>query len=375
MLDKKFFESRRRFIAQFDGLVPKNGAQTHIKKLSEQYSECLTSLEAAQADVVKLFSLGEVNREKMERHEKYPLAINAYHTGIATVLGSALLSLGFLGTGYLLGGSNMEAWSSSLMLIGAGVGALPGVPVAIVNYLSNRKHFNRQEVEKKKFNFIEKRIMKRVKNKEYANALFAMQIDTNMSQILGGKFSLKEKKTVTKTNRKGIVTTKEVEVYKEEYQHLSFWTKRKLNKVINAFNEQYAALNSIQVELESRVDEIKKQNKKTRAEAAAQAKKVTTQVAPATPEEKPTQKSKPKQTPKAAPQQVVDEKPTITDVAPPQVSTVPNEDVVDDALEGQISIFDTISFEEAKPQRPKKKTTTKSKTTSTSTSTGTGGKR
>jgi hypothetical protein len=48
---------------------------------------------------------------------------------------------------------------------------------------------------------------------------------------------------------------------------------------------------------------------------------------------------------------------------------------VDDALEGQISIFDTISFEEAKPQRPKKKTTTKSKTTSTSTSTGTGGKR
>ena len=77
MLDKKFFESRRRFIAQFDGLVPKNGAQTHIKKLSEQYSECLTSLEAAQADVVKLFSLGEVNREKMERHEKYPLAINS----------------------------------------------------------------------------------------------------------------------------------------------------------------------------------------------------------------------------------------------------------------------------------------------------------
>ena len=267
MLDKKFIDSRKKFIAQFDGLEPKNGEQIHIKRLAEQYSENLTSLENAQAKVVSMFSLGEVNEKKMKKHEKYPAEINAYHTAFATILGGSILTTLYLGTGYLLGGANMEAWSSTLMIIGGAVGAIPAIPVGITSYIMNRKNFDRNTLDKKKLHFFEKRIMKRVKKKERAFSLLAAQVQTNLPEILSGEYSITTTRTVSKTKKDGRVVTREVEEYKDEYKHLPFFTRRKLNKVIKQVNSEYSTLTAIEKELQARVEEIKKQKHAAQEEA------------------------------------------------------------------------------------------------------------
>lgn len=267
MLDKKFIESRKAFISQFDGLVPKNGEQIHVKRLAEQYSDNLADLENAQAKVISMFKLGEVNEEKMRRHEKYPAEINAYHTAFATVLGGSILTTLYLGTGYLLGGANMAAWSSTLMVIGGAVGAVPAIPIAITSYVMNRKNFDRNTLDKKKLHFFEKMIMKRVKKKERAFALLATQVQTNLPEILSGEYAITETKTVKRTKRDGTVVTREKEVFKDEYKNLPFFTRMRLRRVIKKVNEEYSTLLAAEKELKARVEEIKRQKHAAEEEA------------------------------------------------------------------------------------------------------------
>ena len=275
MLDKKFIDSRKAFIAQFDGLEPKNGEQIHVKRLAEQYKDNLATLEGAQSKVISMFSLGEVNEKKMKKHEKYPAEINAYHTAFATILGGSILTTLYLGTGYLLGGANMEAWSSTLMIIGGTAGAIPAIPVGITSYIMNRKNFDRNTLDKKKLHFFEKMIMKRVKKKERAFSLLAAQVQTNLPEILSGDYSITETRTVTKTKKDGKVVTREVEEYKDEYKNLPFFTRRKLKKVIKQVNSEYATLTDIEKELKLRVEEIKRQKQAALEEAKKRAEQRT----------------------------------------------------------------------------------------------------
>ena len=263
MLDGKFIEREKAFIAQFDGLVPKDGAQVHVKRLAEQYNENLDHLEASREQVIKLFSLSDFNEKKMKRNEKYPTAIATYHTIYATVLGTAVLTTLFLGTSYMLGGANIAAWSTPLKFIAGGVGLVPAVPLAIGSYALHRKSFDRSTVEKRKTNFIEKRIMKRVKEKEYAFSLLASQVESNMPLILSGEYSISEKQTV-KRKRFGFFgkpVDKEITVFKDGYSALPRRTRKKLDKVITEVNKEYKDLIDSKIELQKRVEAIKMQKK------------------------------------------------------------------------------------------------------------------
>jgi hypothetical protein len=275
MLDKKFIDSRKAFIAQFDGLEPKNGEQIHVKRLAEQYKDNLATLEGAQSKVISMFSLGEVNEKKMKKHEKYPAEIHAYHTAFATVLGGSIITTLYLGTGYLLGGANMEAWSSTLMIIGGTVGAIPAIPACITSYVMNKKNFDRDTLQGKKLHFFEKMIMKRVVKKERAFSLLAAQIQTNLPEILSGEYSITQTRTVTKTKKDGKVVTREIEEFKDEYKNLPFFTKRKLKKVIKKVNSEYSTLTDIEKELKLRVEEIKRQKQAALEEAKKRAEQRT----------------------------------------------------------------------------------------------------
>lgn len=258
MLDEKFIKREKEFIAQFDGLVPKDGSQVHVKRLAEQYNENLEHLEASREQVIKLFSLSDFNEKKMKRNEKYPAAIAAYHTAYATVLGTAVLSTLFLGTSFMLGGANMAAWSTPLKFIAGGVGLVPAVPLAVGSFALHKKHFDRSTVDKKKLNFIEKRIMKRVKEKEYAFALLASQVESNMPLILSGEYNISEKKTVQRKRFFffGKPVDREVTVFKDGYSALPRRTRKKLDRVITGVNKEYKDLLTSKVELQKRVEQI-----------------------------------------------------------------------------------------------------------------------
>ena len=272
MLDEKYFEREKEFVSQFDELVPKNGAQLHIKNLAEQYRENLISLEEAREKVVRLFSLGEINQTKMERRKQYPTAINAYHTTFSTVLGTAAVAGLFLGGSVLLGGTNMAAWSSSLKLIALLGGAAPGLAIAVGSYIQNRKHFDRNESEKRKINFIERMVLKRVKKRERAYDLLAAQIETAIPSILSDEFSITEKKVVERRRFGffGPKVRKEVTVFKEGYRDLPWGIKRKLKKVLKDVGDKHASSLSIRRELQARVEEIKKQNEERRRQEELQ---------------------------------------------------------------------------------------------------------
>ena len=263
MLDEKFIKKEKEFIAQFDGLVPKDGSQVHVKRLAEQYNENLDHLEASREQVIKLFSLSDFNEKKMKRNEKYPAAIAAYHTAYATVLGTAVLSTLFLGSSFMLGGANMAAWSTPLKFIAGGVGLVPAVPLAIGSFALHKKHFDRSTVDKKKLNFIEKRIMKRVKEKEYAFALLASQVESNMPLILSGEYTISEKKTVQRKRFFffGKPVDREVTVFKDGYSALPRRTRKKLDKVITGVNKEYKDLLASKVELQKRVEQIIQQKR------------------------------------------------------------------------------------------------------------------
>ena len=262
MLDEKFIKKEKEFIAQFDGLVPKDGSQVYVKKLAEQYNENLDHLEASREQVVKLFSLSDFNEKKMKRNEKYPPQIAAYHTAYATVLGTAVLSTLFLGTAFMLGGANMAAWSTPLKFIAGGVGLAPAVPLAIGSFALHKKHFDRNTVDKKKLNFMEKRIMKRVKEREYAFALLASQVESNMPLILSGEYSISDKKTVQRKRFFffGKPVDRQITVFKDGYSALPRRTRKKLDKVIREVNKEYKDLLASKVELQKRVEQIVQQN-------------------------------------------------------------------------------------------------------------------
>ena len=272
MLDEKYFEREKEFVSQFDELVPKNGAQLHIKNLAEQYRENLISLEEAREKVVRLFSLGEINQTKMEKRKQYPTAINAYHTTFSTVLGTAAISGLFLGSSVLLGGTNMAAWSSSLKLIALIASSVPGLAIAVGSYIQNRKHFDRNDAEKRKINFIERMILRRVKKRERAYDLLATQIETALPSILSDEFSITEKRVVErrKFGLFGPKVRKEVTVFKEGYKALPWGVKRRLKKVLKDVGDKHKSSLTIRKELQARVEEIKKQNEERRRQEELQ---------------------------------------------------------------------------------------------------------
>ena len=88
-----FIDTRKKFIAQFDSLKPTNGSEAVIKSLAEQYKSSLEDLDEQKNKLIDLFKLGnEVDIEKLQKKEKYPFEIGAYHLGLASFFGLSAFS-------------------------------------------------------------------------------------------------------------------------------------------------------------------------------------------------------------------------------------------------------------------------------------------
>lgn len=296
-----YIKSCKKFIAKFDNFVPAegDGRQQKFKGLIDRYKVALSRLEKAKDEVVDACSLGSIDAKKASKNKIYPPEINAHHIRIASVIGiGVLLSMaGYVGLS--LGGPNLEAWSSTLPWITAGVGAGFGLSVGAPIYVVNRKKFDREKVENRTHRFRltqaldrEQKILRDVDNRETAlNRLVGLDMD----ELLSGHFSmmiksveerperkLKFKKSIFFLRYEKTGNTKQVDVrkFRDEYENLPRKVKNELDRVLTKYNDEFARLSEIQDLLIKNGQEIQKysRKKKTTPKKTSTVKQTTEQI-------------------------------------------------------------------------------------------------
>lgn len=237
----KFIDKRREFIKQFDDLVPTTGSQHVIKSLAEQYKISLDNLSSYREELINLFSLGKVDPEKLAKKSKYPTGISVFHHVMGGILGATILTGLSLAFSYIYGGTNTEAWSTSLQWISVGIGALPGIGAAVGTIATNKKRFDADKVQKQSdFLNLEKLILTRSREITAARNILAFDIEQNMDKILEGKFSFKEE-VVSYKNGKRISKIK----FKPEYDKLQPHVKHKLSNLTKKISRNSDLLSEI----------------------------------------------------------------------------------------------------------------------------------
>lgn len=230
---KQYIEQKTAEIESMKGFLP-TGVSLSIQNTIDNYKEILKDLEDSEKKVIDMFSLGDLSKS-MERHRAYPIAISAYHTN------KMLITLGVIGAGvaavglYAIGGTNPVTWSPALQGVAIATGLSLGGFVAVPIRIGNWRGFDRDKVEKRKFNFIEKRIMKKVKAKERALSQISLEIGKNMLPILKGEYTIHEIKQV---NRKRFILFGKEETHtvidlKEKYMFIPKRKRKKLLKIIS----------------------------------------------------------------------------------------------------------------------------------------------
>lgn len=201
--------------------------------------------DALRDDQEKLRSLFAKEFQKLQNVGAYPKGINRLHTAIAVLVGFSLTALGGMGLTYWLGGSNLAAWSTSILLIdfviGAGLGA--GVSTPLKQGMKN--HY--KEVGAK--GLVENWIASIIKNRQRSIAKLDAEIDVYMDDLIKGNYRIKEvkQKQGTRYNpftKKSSTYTKNVKEFKKNFKVLPRGTRRKLNKVINTLNNDYIDISS-----------------------------------------------------------------------------------------------------------------------------------
>lgn len=240
---RDFIDQKEEFIKKFDGLrkgkaIANTGAKQATQDLIEQYHKILDNLKKDKENVIELFSLGELNKS-MARHKAYPTAISNHHTRKALAwclgIGGAVATAGI----FYIGGTNPVAWTPTLIWTSAGIATALGASVAIPTRIRNWKKFDRNKVEDKKLNWIEKRIMKKVIEKEYAFSNVSMEIGENILDVLKGNYSIYETNKITR--KRFFIFGKERDYYvtdlKDAYKMMPRRKRKKLIKTISEFKE------------------------------------------------------------------------------------------------------------------------------------------
>ncbi len=320
---KTFISDRKKFISQFDGFKPRenNGEERHLQNLVDEYREILDDLEIKKSQVEEVLSLGAVDYSIAEKRKFYPNSMKTYHGIRAAVITGIITSAATYGLLALLGQGNPLLWSSTLRTVCIGM-SLPVAmgAAAIPTVLSVKKFFNAQKNKRKpKVRFIEKRILDREQKRQAAFSTLALKAQTSLDAILTGDVSL-QKEVKVKGKMFGFfgpIVTKSKFVYNDEFkelEHLPFFTKRKLNKIINSYTEQVTTLreqhNLLRLHTE-KISSMRKEKKEIKNVQVQQTppvvivKKSTQQSSPEvvskTPAVKVVSKNEPKHTQKEAP--------------------------------------------------------------------------
>lgn len=282
-----FIESKKEYIEKFDAFRRGNaeartGLQQATQDLIEEYHDILADLEDSKDIVTEMFSMGDLNK-KMARHRKYPPEISAHHNRKA--LAWFMVLGGIVGTAGLMtiGGPNPAAWAPALKYVSLGAGSFVGLSVAVPTRLANWRKFDRDKVKKKKLNFLEKRIMTRVQEKERALSRVSLLMNERMLDILQGKMKISRERRVTKKKflfwgEQRVLVTELL----DDFAYLPKKEKKALLKLISQFSELSSKTQKLEAKLnshkketpvveEERKEEQQKQTPKKKTKAQEQA--------------------------------------------------------------------------------------------------------
>lgn len=223
-------------LGKMDHLFPKNQRSKQIDTLLSAADESCKELEV---DIHRLKHEFENEANGNTKEESYPREIRRHHNTISGIIGGLLTAGGLFGISYLLGGSNISAWSNFLVLINTGIGAVVGAAVATPIKFANKARFDSKHPK----GFMEKRIMKKLNKRKMNATALDSEIGLYVDEIVQGKYNFKENITINKKrfNLKGQsrIVTREVTQFKQKFKTLSRPTQRRLGKVINSINNNY----------------------------------------------------------------------------------------------------------------------------------------
>jgi len=251
-----FLEKRKEYIKKYDSIRKGNvqattSAQYATQELIEEYHDIIEDLEGSKNKIINAFSLGGLSKKEIAHHD-YPTTIRNWHIAKSIIFYSIITGgISYIGLN-LLGGSNPEFWTGSLFGKVVGFGSIFGIGTGVMSFVASKKGFNRRTVDKGKVNFIEKRLMKRVRQKEKALLNMTTEFYDKMPNILNGNFEIYQ--TTNTTRRKFILFGKKVpttkKVLKDEYKGLPLIKRMKISKLLTKFKN----LGDKTAELEERLE-------------------------------------------------------------------------------------------------------------------------
>lgn len=230
------------FLTEVNKMLPSDKLVSEQKRLLDALNE---GHDVLCADQEKLKNLFTKEFESLQKIGDYPRVINNYHNAIAFFTGLLLTSLGGLGLTYWLGGSNLAAWSTTILLVDFAIGAGFGAGVSTPLKIGMKNHFK----ENGKKSFIEKIILARLRERQKGIAKLDAEIELYMNDLLKGQYSPTQTRQKQKTRynpltKKSSTYTKNVEEFKKSFKVLPRATRKKLNKAMKALNEDYADISS-----------------------------------------------------------------------------------------------------------------------------------
>lgn len=230
---------------KLEEIFTKNGMSNEQEKYLNATKRHYNALCENMDDLHKtLKKEAKINETKLP---EYPALINLLHSASSTLISGGITTAIALIVLFVLGGGNPEAWSSMLQWIGFGLGAGVAAPIGIAIKSSNKKHFNVDDPKSQ--GLIERAIVRRLNKKLDNIASIKVSTEGKSDKIIKGDYKLKETITVKKDkkNSKGqtYTVTKHINQLKEEYKDLPFFTKRKLNKIIESIDESYDGMNKM----------------------------------------------------------------------------------------------------------------------------------
>lgn len=235
-LNSDVLNNLEAFITKMEKLFPEGKRSKQIDTLLRAAKESYAELEG---DIHKLKQEFEKEANGNEKEDKYPSEIRRHHNIISGIIGGLLTAGGLFGLSYLLGGSNIDAWSRFLVLMNASIGAFVGAAIAIPIKVLNKLKFDLNHPR----GLVEKRILKRLNKRKMSATALNSEIDLYIDDIIQGKYNFKERITINKKrfNLKGQsrLITREVTQFKQKFKKLSKPAQRRLGRVISKINGNF----------------------------------------------------------------------------------------------------------------------------------------